>query len=150
LGIVGQNIGAQRAKKMDGLARNRKDIRKEFAQGAMNASQKVSALRADVILRCAQLQREQSSHGQMFAGGPKELGSVEAVQLRGLRVGQIENDRVKLVASRSEIEPAVGVMNMHSIIRNKRSRRRGKQPLRHVDDRGIELNIVHPLDRGML
>ncbi len=150
LRIVGQDIGPQGAKEMDGLAGNFQHIGKDFAQGAMNAAQKLGALRADVILGRAQLQREQSSRRQMFAGGAKELGGVEAVQLRGLRVGQVENDRVKLVASRFEIEPAIGVMYVYSFICRKRSRPRGKQPPRHVDEHGIELDIIDALDRGVL
>jgi len=140
---------------VDGLAGNFVHIGKDFAQRALNAAKKLGAFRADVILRRAQLQGEQSSRRQMFAGGAKELGSVEAVQLRGLRVGQIENDHVKLVARGLEIKAAVGVMEMNARILSetdggKRSGLGGEELPRHVDDHGIELHIVDALDRRML
>jgi DNA-binding protein len=106
------------------------------------------------------LQGEQSSRRQVFAGGAKELGSVEPVQLRSLRVGQIENDHVKLIARGFEIEAAVDVMDVDArivtgavctrTIGSKRSRLRGEEPPRHIDEHGIELHIVDALDRRML
>ena len=45
---------------------------------------------------------------------------------------------------------AVFVVDVHTRIRDSRSRLRGEELPRHVDERGIQLNIVDPLDGGML
>src|SRR5208337_1907420 len=76
-----------------------------------------------------------------------------------------KNDHVKPVARAFEIEPAIGVMDVYprisirtisirtifpKTIGTKRSRLRREELPRHVDERGIELHIVDPLDRRML
>ena len=90
----------------------------------------------------------------MIASGTKELDGVEAVQLRGLRVGHIKNDYVEGVASRLEIVPekvtAIRVVDVHTRIRQDRCNLHREELPRHGDERGIQLNIVDPLDRGML
>ena len=126
LGIVRQNIGSRRGEEVDGFAGDGDNVREDFPQGVVNAAQEFRQVGADVILRRAQLQGEQSAGREVIASGTKELGGVEAVQLRGLRVGHIKNDHVECVASRLEIVPkkvpAIRVVHVHARIRDNRSR----------------------------
>jgi len=158
LRIVRQNIGLRSGEEVDGFAWDSYNVREDCPQGVVNAAQEFREVEADVILRRAQLQGEQSAGREAIASGTKELGRVEPVQLRGLRVGHIENDHVECVASGLEIVPeivpqkvaAIRVVHVHPGIRDNRSGLRGEELPRHVDERGIQFNVVDPLDGGML
>jgi len=154
LGIVRQNIGSRSGEEVDGFAGDSDNVRENFPQGVMNAAQEFPEVGADVILRRAQLQGEQSAGREVIASGTKELGRVEPVQLRGLRIGHVKNDYVECAARRLERVlkkvSAIGVVHVHARIRDNRSGLYRKKLPRHVDERGIQFNVVDPLDRGML
>jgi len=61
LGIVRQNIGSRSGEEVDCFAWDGDNVREDFSQGVVNAAQKFRQVGADVILRRAQLQGEQSA-----------------------------------------------------------------------------------------
>src|SRR5208337_1389445 len=92
---------------------------------------------------------QDSAGGEVVASGTEELDGVEAVQLRGLRVGHIENDGVECAGSCLEIVTAVGVVDVHARVGIQCGGLCGEKLPRHADERGVELDVVDALDGGM-
>ena len=107
LGIGRQNIGASRGEEVDRIAGDGDDGWEDLLERAPNAAQEIRKVGTDGLLRRPQLQGEQSSRRQVLACGTEELNGIETVDLRGLRVGNIQNNCVEPVASRPQIVPAI-------------------------------------------
>ena len=135
---------------MDHFAWNGDNVWKDFIQSAPDAAQELRKVGTYRFLRRPQLQGEQSTRREVFASGTKELGRVEPVDLRGLRVGHIDQNHVEPVASRPQIVPAIRIVHVYPRVLDNRSGLRREELARHVDQRGIQLNIVDALDCGML
>src|ERR1039458_9006213 len=85
----------------------------------------------------------------MLACCAKELRRVKTVQLRSLRIGHIDNDRVVSIARGLKIAPPIHTMNVHARI-GQDSRLRRKELACHLDQRRIQLYIIDPHDAWML
>ena len=96
-GLSVRTSGLRSGEEVDGFAGDGDNIREDLPQSVLNAAQEFRQVGADVILRRAQLQGEQSAWREVIASRAKELGRVEPVQLRGLRVGHIKNDHIECV-----------------------------------------------------
>ena len=149
-GIFGQHIGLRGRKEMRRLARDDSYIRKDCAQTAADAAQKLRQLRTDEVLRRPHLKREHSSGTQVIARGTEKLLRIKPVQLSGLWIGQIENDRIESLGRGPEPESAIRIVNPHARIGKGAHRFRGSNPPENFHHRGIELHIIEPPERGVL
>ena len=129
--ILRENIGLRGGKEMDRLTGDDGDVREDSFERVVNATQELREFGADGVFRGTKLQGKQTTRREVFARGAKELGRVEAIQLRCLRVGHIQNDHVECVANRLQEKAAIRVVDVYSRVRARRCGLCGKELLRH-------------------
>jgi len=128
-------------------ARNRRDLGKRLAQGLADAAQEVRQLGADVVLGAAHLKREHAARRQLARRFAEEFERVEAVELSGPGVGQVDQDHVIGAGRGLEEEASVSVVYAEARVRGDRVR---EVLSREVEHRRVELDVIDPLEALVL
>jgi len=149
-GIRGQNAFPARGQKMDGIAGDQHHFREHGAQRFVDGAKKIGQAGAEIILRTAELKRENSGIGEPPGGLREELERVEAVQLGRLGVGQVDDDDVVAEASALEEPAAIGDVNPHARIGYDGFPELGEVEASQFQHRRIEFHVIDVLDAGML
>jgi len=149
-GIIGEASRASRSKKMNRVAGNGGDFREDLPQGIVNAAQEFGQVRADVILRCFQLKGENARGGELAGRLLEKLQCEEAVELRRLRLRQVDDENVKFKIRRSQEEAAVSIVDMNAGVRAQWRPGCGEVFLRQVQHGRIQLDVINPLQTRVL
>jgi len=75
---------------------------------------------------------------------------IEAVQLRGLRIRQVKNYDIELLAGALDEPAPIDGMHPHALLSLNLLPFFGEISARRVEYRGIELDVIHPFQAGML
>ena len=150
LRIAGEHAGLGGGEEVNGFAGDRGLIWENFAERAADGAQKLGQIGADGLFRRAQLEGEQAAGREMCARQAEKLHGVEAVQLRGLRIGHVDEDGVESFFGFGQESSAIEKMQMHARVGIKDGGLRGEVLAREGDQRGVEFDVVEALDGGML
>ena len=121
----------------------REDLPKRKADTASERRQ----LRADIVLRGGEADRDHSARPELPARLPEEFQRVETVELRGLRIGQIDDDDVEGFPRALQKKPAIDAVDPHPGIT---LRRIGEILAGKLEDRRVQLHVVQAAQTGVL
>ena len=155
LRVAGEHAGLRGSEEVNGFAGDCRLIGEDCAERAADGAQKLGEIGTDGFFRRAQLDGQQPAGREMRARHAEELLRIEAVQLRGLRIGYIDDDDVESFTGFGQVSSAIEKMQVHAQISCAGAGAKGrglrrKILLRHRDQRGIELDVVEAGDGGML
>ena len=117
IGTCGERPALTRGKEVDGLPRNGRHFREDLSKGLVDAPQKFPQLRADVVLRRANPEREYSLRRELLRCLLVELARIEAIELRCLGVGEIDDDDIERGLGRLQKQPAIEPVDLDARIR---------------------------------
>ncbi len=145
--VAGEDVGFGGGEEVNGVAGDGDYVGEDLVKGEMDAAEEFGEVGVDCLFGGAEFEGQKAAGGEVGAGGAEELDCVEAVQLRGLRVGDVEEDGVECVGGGFEVVTAVREMDVDA--RVEVGRLGGKELAGDGDECGVEFDVVDALDGGM-